>query len=179
MSYLFLQPTTNILLGLDPSHYRYLHHLCNCHSYIPRNLPLHKIPNKQQTNRRGKIMQFQCGSCGFYKTTSSLQKHLRIEHKIYITLSRALHQVRDCHGRLINSEDYKKLLLDHQNVDGMFTLTKHSFYIYSNKRYVCYNCGRLQFKTLPQTLHHLDKVHNIHISYIKGISKKIVYLDGI
>ena len=124
-------------------------------------------------------MQFQCGSCGFYKTTSSLQKHLGSVHKIYISLSRALHQVRDSHGRPINSKDYKTLLLNHENVDGMFTLTPHSFHIYSNKRYVCYNCERLQFKNIQQTLRHLDQAHNIHISYIKGISKKRVYLDGI
>ena len=126
-------------------------------------------------------MQFQCGSCGFYKTTSSLQKHLQTDHNIYIILTRAVHQVRDSKGKPIYRKDYKgKIILpSNHKKDIIFNYTPHNLFVYSNKRYVCYTCGGLQFKTLPQTLHHLDETHDIHISYIKGISKKIVYLDGI
>ena len=123
-------------------------------------------------------MQFQCESCGFYKNISSLQKHLGTVHKIYISLTRAVHQIRDSAGKPIRRGN-RILQYNKRLRDGMFVPTPNSLYIYSNRRYVCYNCGGIQFKTLPQTLHHLDKVHSIHISYIKGISKKIVYLDGI
>ena len=128
-------------------------------------------------------MQFQCGSCGFYKNKTALQVHLQSKHNIYISLTRAVHQIRDCISNPIYKKDYKgklEVYLYQSNIkDGVFILTHHGIYVYSNKRYVCYNCGGIQFKTLPQTLHHLDKTHGIHISYIRGISKKIVFLDGI
>ena len=129
-------------------------------------------------------MQFQCGSCGFYKNQHALQKHLGIKHKIYITLTRAIDYVRNNKGKRVYLKDYKGKMVYvtihcEYKKDTAFYYTLHDLYIHSNKRYVCYNCEGIQFKSLPQTLHHLDKVHNIHISYIKGISKKIVFLDGI
>ena len=123
-------------------------------------------------------MQFQCGSCGFYKNKTALQVHLHTKHKIYISLTRAVHQIRDSAGNPIRRGS-RILQYNKRLRDGIFTFSPNSLYIYSNRRYVCYNCGGIQFRNIQQTLRHLDTVHNIHISYIKGVSKKIVYLDGI
>ena len=126
-------------------------------------------------------MQFQCGSCGFFKQRTGLQKHLQTDHGIYITLTRAVHRVRDSKGKSIYNKDYKRKLSLYREYerDATFILTRHDPYVYSNRRYVCYNCDELKFKSLQQILRHLSQVHDIHISYIKGISKKRVFLGGI
>jgi hypothetical protein len=122
-------------------------------------------------------LQFQCGSCGYFKTYSSLQKHLQLVHKIYVSLSYATHKVRTPDGHPILAGPH--VLKLPKNIKDFGFTRRNSPYIYSKQRYICYNCGAQRFKTLIHILHHLDIKHNIHISYIKGISNKKVFLDGI
>jgi len=39
-------------------------------------------------------------------------------------------------------------------------------------------CGQ-KFRFLNQLLRHLDKAHDIHIAYVRGVVRKRVFLDGI
>ncbi len=42
----------------------------------------------------------------------------------------------------------------------------------------CEDCN-LQFRSCIQALKHLDTVHHIHVSYIRGIAKKRIFMDGL
>ena len=52
---------------------------------------------------------------------------------------------------------------------------------YSTNMSTGYNCGDcgFKFKTIIEIIKHLDELHGLHIAYVKGISKRRCYLDGI
>ena len=96
-------------------------------------------------------MQYQCGSCGFFKTTNQLEIHLKEKHNILIRMSR--HQY-----------DY------HRSV--YYIIPKNET---KNHSHSC----NLDFFDRRTLLRHIDTIHHIHVAYTRGIIEKYVFLDGI
>lgn len=126
-----------------------------------------------------------CGGIGVGKYPSSLCRHLREKHGlnvIYNSKNQAIVWIGDdriC--KICGKKIPKKRHLLHD-----FEGKRHSdYYVDSRqidnhlKEHAKYYLDGKPFRTIISFLHAIDKEHAVHISYVKGISRKKVFFDGI
>ena len=103
------------------------------------------------------MVKYLCHNCNdlLLKNISSVVNHVWDEHKIEIT---------------------KKLQMVKRAEDARLPLKKIGIQQVSGFR--CEECN-VTLRDVPSFLVHLDKIHDIHIWYEKGLTRKRVFFDGI